>query len=58
MLVAQIPVLFQALANDPFQFFWDIGIQPNRRNCLPFQDGVEDYSRTLPRNGIVPVTIS
>src|ERR1051326_7347167 len=46
-LIAQRPILFQALVNDPFQFCGDIRVEAQQRTGRAIEDGLGNDSRTF-----------
>ena len=54
VLVAQVAVFLQALVDDPFQFHWHIGIQPNRGNGRAVEDGLKNHSSAFAPEGQSP----
>jgi hypothetical protein len=58
VLVPEVAILFQTLADDALQFGWHIGIQPHWGNRGAIQDGSKITPVLSPRNGNVPVAIS
>ena len=47
VLVAQIPVLFEALVDDPFQFRRHVGIQAHGRHRSAVENRIENRSRAV-----------
>src|SRR5207244_12762589 len=47
MLVSQVPILVQAFVDDPFQFCWQVRVQPHCRCWRPIKNRFENNSRTL-----------
>src|SRR5580765_4485885 len=45
MLIPQVAILLERLADDVFQFRWEIWIQPDRRRGRPVQNRLEDQRR-------------
>jgi hypothetical protein len=46
-LAANVAVFLQSLVDDPFQFGWYVGIQPNWSYGSAFQNSVEDQPRSV-----------
>ena len=51
MLVSQVAVFFQTLANDLFELGRQIGVESNGRNWNAIKDRLENQSRALPSEG-------
>ena len=59
LLITQIAVLLQSLADDPLQFRGNIGIQPHRGSRRAVQNGFENHRRSCRRGTASrPVAIS
>ena len=54
VLIAEIAILLQRLMNDALEVRRKIGIQPQRRDRLSIEDGIENFSGALAAEGKLP----